>query len=227
MHKRVINFSRLELRPVNRQLSQSIQLSPTLLRFVLIAVMLVIGVGVFYSVRWIYLRVHYSLGLEIAEVVMAFVAIIILGLIVTGFGAGIGAKRILGSRPEDVSRICHSLGLENLLEPVCGDTPGPAAANPTACEAEPNPVSVSKDRTPKRGRPPTYSIDRWMKVVSAWESRDTWRNPITLEQFLSEEFGICADGSPRISRKTYYDWQKKVHEEAMKQEEGKKHLSSN
>jgi hypothetical protein len=189
--------------------------------------MLAIGVGVFYSVRWIYLRVHYSLGLAIAEVVMAFVAIIILGLIVTGFGAGFSAKRILGRRPEDVSRICCSLRLKNLIELVWGDTPVPVETKQPACEPEPITVPVPKDRVPKRGRPPTYSIDRWIKVVSAWENRDPWHNPITLEQFLSEEFGTCADGSPRISKKTYYDWQKKVHEQALKQEVGKNNLSPN
>ena len=167
--------------------------------------MLVIGVGLFYSVRWIYFRVQYSLGLAIAEVAMAFVAIIILGLILVGFGAGFGAKRVLGRRPDDVSRICHFLRLKHLIESVWEEMPSPVQTNQPACETEPITVPVAKDRTPKRGRPPTYSIDRWIKVVSAWENRDLWHNPITLEQFLSEEFGTCADGSPRISKKTYYD----------------------
>ena len=223
MHKRVINFHLLEWRLVNRQLSQNNQLSPVFLRFVLIAVMLVTGVGVFYSARWIYLRVHYSFGLEIAEVVMAFVAIIIFGLILVGFGAGFGAKRALKGRPDEVFRICHSLRLNNLIEPVWGDSLAQVEVNRPACESEPVTVPAPKDRVPKRGRPPTYSIDRWIRVVSAWENRDSLHNPMTLDQFLCEEFGTCADGSPRISKKTYYDWQKRVHE----QDSGKCTMSPN
>jgi hypothetical protein len=212
---------------MNTQLSQSNQLSPFFLRLGLIVVLLATGAGVYSSLSWVYRRVHDNLGLEIAEVVMAFLAIIILGLVLTGFGAGFGAKRIVRSRPDKVFRICRSLGMHHLMEPVLGDTATPAEANQPACEPEPITVPVAKDRTPKRGRPPTYSIDRWIIVVSAWENRDLWHNPITLEQFLSEEFGTCADGSPRISKKTYYDWQKKVHEEALKQAAGKNNLSHN
>jgi hypothetical protein len=201
---------------MNTQLSQSNQLSPFFLRLGLMVVLLATGAGVYSSLRWVYRRVHDNLGLEIAEVVMAFLTIIILALILTGFGAGFGAKRIVSSRPDKVFPICRSLGMHRLMEPVWEDTPTPAEANRSACEAESITVPVAKDRTPKRGRPPTYSIDRWIKVVSAWEKRDLWHNPITLEEFLSQEFGTCADGSPRISRKTYYDWQKKVHEEVEK-----------
>jgi hypothetical protein len=227
LHKRVFNFYPLEWRLVNRKLSTNNQLSPVFLRFVLIAVMLVTGVSVFYSVRWIYIRVHYSFGLEIAEVAMAFVAIIIFGLTLVGFSAGFSAKRALKSRPDEVVRICHSLRLNNLIEPVWGDSLARAEVNQPACEAETVPMPAPKDRVPKRGRPPTYSIDRWTRVVSAWENRDSLHNPMTLEQFLCEEFGTYADGSPRISKKSYYDWQKKVHEEALKQDSGKCTLSPN
>jgi hypothetical protein len=68
-------------------------------------------------------------------------------------------------------------------------------------------------------------MDRWIKVVLAWENRDTWRNPITLVEFLSQEFGTWADGSPRVSKKAFYDNQKRVHEELRRQEATEKNVS--
>jgi hypothetical protein len=56
----------------------------------------------------------------------------------------------------------------------------------------------------------------------AWENRDTLRNPMTLSEFLSLEFGTYADGSPRMSENSYYDWRKRVIEELQKQEQKKK-----
>ena len=212
---------------MNKQLSQSNLISPVFLRVALISILLAIGTGVFFSVTWIYHRVHYGLGLEIADVVMAFLAIVIFGLILVGFDAGFGAKRVLRRRKVQVLRLCRSLKMDKFVQPLWGSSVPQPEVKETTCESEAVVTPILKDRAPKRGRPPTYSIDRWIKVVSAWENRDPWHNPITLDQFLSEEFGTCADGSPRISKKTYYDWQKKVHEEVLKQQVGKKDVSAN
>ncbi|MFT3892727.1 MAG: hypothetical protein QM730_13940 [Anaerolineales bacterium] len=79
-------------------------------------------------------------------------------------------------------------------------------------------VTALLDRQPKRGRRPTYSIDRWKRVVMAWENNDPLRNPLTLSEFLAEEFGTYADGSPKMSENSFYDWRKKVMDELRRQE---------
>jgi hypothetical protein len=229
MHKYGINFSLLELPTMNKQLSQSNQLSPIFMRVGLISVLLLTGIGVFFSVRWIYHGVQYSLGLEMAEVVMAFLVIIIFGLILIGFGAGFGAKRVLRKRKAQALKIYHSMRWCKIFQ-ASWEYIGPPSESEHVVSTQKQDVpeiTLLPDRAPKRGRIPMYSMDRWIKVVSAWESRDTWRNPITLDEFLSEEFGTNADGSPKISKKPYYDWQKKVHEEARKGEAEKKNLSPN
>jgi hypothetical protein len=50
----------------------------------------------------------------------------------------------------------------------------------------------------------------------AWENRDTFRNPITLAEFLSLEFGTYADGSPCMSENSFYENRKKVFDELRK-----------
>ncbi|MBK8821870.1 MAG: hypothetical protein IPN58_04450 [Anaerolineales bacterium] len=72
------------------------------------------------------------------------------------------------------------------------------------------------DRPKRRGRPPTHSLDRWTRVVLAWENRDPYRNPMTLTEFLSQEFGTYADGTPCMSENSFYENRKKVFEELRK-----------
>jgi len=75
---------------------------------------------------------------------------------------------------------------------------------------------VSMDKPKRRGRPPTHSLDRWTRVVFAWENRDPYRNPMTLTEFLSQEFGTYADGTPCMSENSFYENRKKVFEELRK-----------
>jgi hypothetical protein len=72
------------------------------------------------------------------------------------------------------------------------------------------------EKPKRRGRPPTHSLDRWTRVVLAWENRDPYRNPITLTEFLSQEFGTYADGTPCMSDNSFYENRKKVFDELRK-----------
>ncbi len=203
--------------------SQSNQVPSLFLRLVLVTVLLASVIGVFFSVRWIYDRVQSSLSLELAEVVVAFLAIVILGLVAAGFGAGFGTKRALRTRKAHACKIYHSLKWCKVFQALWG------YMGPTV-ESEQSPAPEKQDvpqitflpkRASRRGRVSNYPVDRWIKVVLAWENRDTLRHPITLMEFLSEEFGTWADGSPRVAKKTFYDNQKKVHALLSEQEAGK------
>ena len=205
---------------MEENLPPSHEFSPIPFRMGLIIVLLASLAGVFTAAAWVYHQVRNGLGHEIASVVMAFEAILILGLIVIGFGMGFRAKRALGQneQSEVICDLCERFVFFQKLWAYLGlqaearaETPAPVIDEKTVA------ITFFPVQAGKRGRPPTYPIDRWVKVVHAWDSRDRWRNTHTLQEFLSEEFGVYADGSPRISKKTFYDWQKKVHEQAEKQ----------
>ena len=213
---------------MDEKLSQSNPFPPLFLRLGLFLILLASSTSVITCVTWIYHRVHNSLGLEIADVVVAFLVIVILGLVLVGFGAGFGAKRVLRTRKAQAFKIYHLFKRCKIFQ-FFWTYIGPLPETHTMVfphKQDAPEITVVPARPAKRGRIPTYSMDRWIKVVAAWENRDTWRNPITLEEFLSQEFGTCADGSPKISKKTYYDWQKKVHEEAQKHQTMNKDISS-
>jgi len=44
---------------------------------------------------------------------------------------------------------------------------------------------------------------------------------MTLAEFLSQEFGTYADGSPCMSENSYYDWRKRVFDELHKKKSSK------
>src|SRR5574338_196579 len=213
---------------MDEKLSQGNPFPPILLKVGLLLILLASSTSVIISVRWIYHRVHSGLGFEIADVVVALLVILILGLIIVGFGAGFGAKRVLRARRVLALRIYRLFRWSTIFQAFWGYIGPPAETEKkiTTHEQDIPEITVLLERPPKRGRIPTHSMDRWIEVVTAWENRDTWRNPITLEEFLSQQFGTCADGSPQMSKKSFYDWKKKVRKERREREAKKKNVSS-
>ena len=212
---------------MDEKLSQSNPFPPLFLRLGLFLILLTSSISVITSVTWIYHRVHNNLGLEIADVVVALLVILILGLIIIGFGAGFGAKRVLRRRKVQAMRIYRFLKRSKSFQ-TFWDYMGLQVETEKKIiphQQDIPEITVLSNRPPKRGRIPTHSMDRWIEVVAAWENRDTWRNPITLEEFLSQEFGTCADGSPQMSKKSFYDWKKKVHKEVCERQAKKKNVS--
>jgi len=200
--------------------SQNNNIHPIHLRVGLLVVWFMSGMVIVASVGWIYRRIQSHLGFEIAGVVVAFLMILIFILILFGFGAGFGADRILRRRKIQALWIYRSLKRFRLVRSLWlyiephrhVETENQQALEMTKLLA----------KTPRRGRHPTYSLDRWMRVVQAWENRDPMRNTLTLSEFLGEEFGTYVDGSPHMSENSYYDWRKKVFKELQKLEARKK-----
>lgn len=189
------------------------------LKKVLIFILIMTGSIILTSQVWVYNKIHQSFGQELAQVISAFLSILILALVVTGVRAGISMDRLIRQGRvvrwriyrsfRQVQRFLSLLGYDDFLYEVTKTSTGNLPDHQE--------VLTILNRAPRRGRPPTYSLDRWKRVVLAWENRDPLRNPLTLADFLSEEFGTYADGSPRMSENSYYDWRKKVFDELRKE----------
>ena len=205
---------------MSRESTQSNHIHPITVRMGLLLVLLCSGMVVFYSVNWIYHRILNRLGPEIAEVVIAFLMVLIVILILFGFWAGFRTDRILHRRKIQALWIYRSLKRSRLMRSlwryVEPNWPVESTKLPVI-----EPISIT-EHAPRRGRRPTHSLDRWMRVVQAWENRDTQRNTMTLSEYLAEQFGTYADGSPQMSENSYYEWRKRVFKELRKQESRKK-----
>lgn len=233
---------------MDENLPPSIQLPPVSPRLGLTIILLISLIGVFSAVGWIYRRVHQTLGLPIAEVVVSFLAILILALILVGARLGFTTTNALRKQHHRAAQIYHLfqksktfqdfwfyLGLEaqkHCATPASeqsGRTGTPATVSETSITV---PVSAPdgdlswledlEEEITKRGRTPEHPIHRWARAVYAWERRDLWNNPMTLDEFLCSQFGENVDGSPKVSRKSFYDWRKKVHKAAKQYQVAKK-----
>jgi hypothetical protein len=189
-----------------------------------LSLVLIVSGGVLYlALTWVYDKLDLSFGIQSAQVAVAILTILVLFLILVGIHLGIGLSRLLRQHGPGVRKLYRSHASARYVIEFLG-------YGPDAVEAESNATSVLSgpnsgellavmERPRRRGRPPTYSLDRWKKVVLAWENRDVLRNPMTLEEFLSEEFGVHPDGSPRVSENSFYDWRKRVFKEIRKEAE--------
>jgi hypothetical protein len=190
----------------------------------LFVVLLISGKVILLSVNWIYQRIHTRLGIEIAGVVVAFLMILIVILMLFGFGAGLGADQILRRKKVRALWIYRTLKRYRIMRSLwryIKPNEKMESAGPPAIET----ISIP-ECPPRRGRRPTYSFDRWVRVVQAWESRDLQRNTMTLSEYLVEQFGMYADGSPRMSENSYYEWRRRVLNELRKQKTTNKEQSA-
>lgn len=64
-----------------------------------------------------------------------------------------------------------------------------------------------------RGKPPRFPKEQIRKAVLKWESRDPSITALTLEQFLSQEFGSSPDGILLMATTTFYDWRRRILKE--------------
>ena len=184
------------------------------LRMVLYFILLTFGGLLFGSILWVFHRIQTRVGEELAEVAAALMSILILSLIMVGMRAGWSLDRFIRHRKIDLWRIHRSIRQIGYFLSLLGyEEVQPQLSLPESGTSKTVQMLVSMDRPKRRGRPPTHSFDRWTRVVSAWDNRDPFRNPMTLTEFLSQEFGTYADGTPCMSENSFYENRKKVFEE--------------
>jgi len=184
-----------------------------IVRVVLVSILILSGGLLVVSVYWIFQKINHSVGVELAEVAVAFLSIFIMALILVGMRAGLGLDRWIRYRRFEECRLFHSSKHTHRALSWLGY--GHIVAEGESASEELYGWNVEEllalFEKPKRGgRRPTHPPERWIRVVLAWEHRDPLRNTMTLSQFLCEEFGTNADGTPRESESNFYDNRKKI-----------------
>jgi len=184
---------------------------------VLYLILFTCGGLLFGSIVWVFHRIQTRFGDELAEVAAALMSILILALITVGMRAGWSLDRFIRHRRIDLWRIHQSIRPTGYFLSLLGyEEVQPQLSLPESETLNVTQLLVSMDKPKRRGRPPTHSFDRWTRVVLAWENRDPYRNPMNLTEFLSQEFGTYADGTPCMSENSFYENRKKVFEELRK-----------
>ena len=75
----------------------------------------------------------------------------------------------------------------------------------------------------RRGRKPTFPLERWLPIAAQWENRDPIRDAFTLGELIAEHLGTNSDGSPIVSEQTYYSvWRQRAIEELQQRAKSRK-----
>ncbi len=185
--------------------------------FFLSLTLVVVGLIEYLPITWVYQKTKQALGVDFAQISLTFTTVILLGLVLTGMvlayfiDNAIRKRRFIFRSPRCwgwVEPLIRVWGFELVDEHQ--ESHVTSKADNTLM---PDEVSTILNKPRRGGRRPTYSIDRWRRIVLKWENRDTLRDAMTLADLLAEEFGTHPDGSPRMTEQTYYCWRDKVLDE--------------
>jgi len=192
----------------------------TVLYLILVGVALI----VFFPIAWVYQKIKFDVGVNVADIALTFAMVICLGLVMTGMCLGyfidsaIRKRRFIFLDPPPGGWVDTLIRIWG-FEPIDGERVIPPSAPAQTLEADKVLAILNKPR--RRGRKPTFTIDRWRRVVLKWEYRDTLRDSMSLADRLSEEFGSNVDGSPTMTEQSYYYWRDKVFTEIKNETEAK------
>ena len=190
-----------------------------IVRIILVSILILCGVSLVISIYWIFQKINHSAGVEVAEVVVAFVSIFVIVLFLVGLRTGLGLDRWIRYRRFEECRFLHSskhthraltwLGYGHV---VTEDAPDDDELKGWDLEE----LLALFEKPKQGGRRPNHPPERWIRVVLAWEKRDRLRDTMTLPEFLIQQFGQRADGSPGESESTFYGYRKKIKKQIEK-----------
>ena len=186
------------------------------------------GVVVTLSAAWAYQNIQRGLGVEAAQVTLAFHVSELLMMTTVGAGLGIlvdwaiRRRRFIFYAPKEgtcVEALVRLWGYEmTCQEEVENNIIPEINLFPVFDE-----VVDMLHRPKRRGRKPTFPLEAWLPIAATWENRDPIRDAFTLEDLIRDSLGKNSDGSPIVSTQSYYStWRGRAMKELARREKAKK-----
>jgi len=200
-------------------------------KIILLVLLKIAIVVVFLEVTWSYHTFESELGTRLAQAAIAYHIVFLLGMGTAGIGLGHWVDRMIcqkrsvfrspqkGSWTETIMNL-WGYELKSKEETAPGIDP---ILTPESSMIEP---LMLLDLPTRRGRKPTFTLERWLPIALKWENRDPIRDAFTLGELISEHLGTNSDGSPIVSEQTYYSvWRKRAIDEIRKRSKSRKSSS--
>lgn len=184
----------------------------------LLLALVVVAALAFLPGVWIYHAIHRDLGIGVAETTLAFDIVLTLGLMSAGIGMAVFADWMIRHR-RFIFRYPQPGSWTEILLKVWGyELHSSTYTLETSQHPQPQPEitapSLPIDLPHRRGRKPTFPLERWLPIALQWENRDPIRDAFTLGELIAEHLGTNSDGSPVVSEQTYYStWRDRAIEE--------------
>ena len=200
-------------------------------KIILLVLLMIASVVVFLEVAWSYHTFESVLGTSLAQAVIAYHVVLLLGMSTIGIVLGhwvdrmICQKRSIFRSPQKGSWTEAFMNLwGHELKSIEETDQGINAIS----KPEPSMIDPFEllDLPTRRGRKPTFTLERWLPIALKWENRDPMRDAFTLGELISEHLGTNSDGSPIVSEQTYYSvWRKRAIDEIRRRAKSRKSSS--
>lgn len=186
------------------------------------------GVVVTLSAAWAFQNIHRGLGIEAAQVTLAFHVSELLMMTTVGAGLGllvdwaIRRRRFIFHTPKEgtcVEALLRLWGYEITCQEEVENTIIPEINQLPVLDE----VVDLVHRPKRRGRKPTFPLEAWLPIAAKWENRDPICDAFTLEDLIRDSLGKNLDGSPIVSTQSYYStWRGRAMKELARREKAKK-----
>lgn len=184
-------------------------------------------IGIFLQITWSYHSLETGLGAAVAQVAIAYHVVFLLILVAAGIGLGhwidqlIRLKRSIFHHPQKGSwteAFMNLWGYELKEKETTQTKIDASTSEPQMIE----PFDLF-NMPARRGRKPTFPLERWLPIAMKWENRDPIRDAFTLGELIAEHLGTNSDGSPMVSEQTYYSvWRRRAIDEVRRRAKAKK-----
>jgi len=185
------------------------------------------GAVVTLPVVWTYKKIHLGLGMEAAQVTLAFQVFVLLVLITVGLGLGYTVDWAIRRR-KSIFRSPHEGSCAEALVRLWGYKMTCQEEDEYSIIPEINlfptldEVLGMINKPKRRGRKPTFPLEAWLPIAAKWENRDPIRDAFTLEDLIRESLGENPDGSPVVSAQSYYStWRERALRELQRRAKAK------
>ena len=199
-----------------------------LLLFFLVTTFLIVRL----DVAWSYHNFESGMGTRMAQAAIAYHIVLLLGMAGVGVRLGLWVDHMIRNRTSIFRSPATGSWTETFMNLWGYELHSEEATIPEIIpESEPNsnlPESyVLLDLPTRRGRKPTFPLDRWLPITVQWENRDPIRDAFTLAELISEHLGTNSDGSPIVSEQAYYStWRPRAIAELHRRAKLKNHAPS-
>lgn len=181
---------------------------------------------VLLSVNWAYHKIQIGVGEEAAQVTVSLQIVAVLVLIIIGLGLAIlmdwaiKHQRFIFRAPQEGS--CAEFIVRIWGYDVhCQEEPdiqAISALDSLISEVYP----IPPDKPKRRGRKPTFTLERWLPIAAKWENRDPILDAFTLGELIAEHLGTNPDGTPIVSEQAYYTtWRLRAIKELQRREKAR------
>ncbi len=194
-------------------------------KMILIVLLKIALIGILLHLIWSYDNLETGLGTAMAQVAIMYHVVLLMILVAVGVGLGLWIDRMIRLRSSifhDPPKGSWTEAFMNLWGYELKEED--ANQNPTT---PPEPQMIESfdlfNMPTRRGRKPTFPLERWIPIAMKWENRDPIRDAFTLGELIAEHLGTNSDGSPIVSEQTYYSvWRQRAIDEIRRRAKAKK-----